>query len=325
MPDAKANGRRAGGTGSKSSGKKPANTRSRKTSGVSRDGAGSADGAGHADGEQQLMTAEQVAERAGVSVGTLKRWIKAGAIPGFSGEWTTAATAHARIVAQLRRGGQPLEDIVRAAEDGRLALGTADSLFAPEGRTYTLEEASAAAGIEPALAERLWISQGFSTESLHHVTEMDVEALKRVAEVLDAGLPLGALLQVIRVAAKSFSDIADAEARLFRMFVHEPLLEQGGTGEEISQVMGQMLERVLPHLSPMFDYMHSRFLQQYAEQVQIENVQHDMSNARGRLNVAICFVDIAGFTRYTEQEGVEKAFRQADQLRNHIETTLPDT
>ncbi|MGB0873484.1 MAG: adenylate/guanylate cyclase domain-containing protein, partial [Solirubrobacterales bacterium] len=32
-----------------------------------------------------------------------------------------------------------------------------------------------------------------------------------------------------------------------------------------------------------------------------------------------------GFTRYTEQAGVEKAFEQADQLRQHIDGTLPDS
>ncbi|MBI5309846.1 MAG: hypothetical protein HZB14_02275 [Actinobacteria bacterium] len=80
-----------------------------------------------------VMTAEQVAARAGVSVGTIKRWVKAGAIPNFNGEWTAASAAHARIVSQLRRNGQPLEDIVAAAKDGRLALGSADSLFQNEG------------------------------------------------------------------------------------------------------------------------------------------------------------------------------------------------
>ncbi|MBI4898622.1 MAG: guanylate cyclase [Actinobacteria bacterium] len=319
MPDAKAKGR-AGSTGK--TGKKPANAPNRRKPKISLDGDGSSTGA---PVEHPTMTAEQVAERAGVSVGTLKRWVKAGAIPGFNGEWTAASAAHARIVAQLRRSGQTLEEIALAAEDGRLALGTADSLFASEGRTYTLKEASKASGIDPDLAERLWISLGFSTESLNYLTERDIEATRRVVEVLNAGVPLGALLQVIRVAAKSFADIADAEARLIRMWVHEPLLQQGASGEEVQQVMGNLVESVLPHLSPMFDYMHTRFLQQFTEQVQIENVQSDVTAARGHLNVAICFVDIVGFTRYTEEAGVEKAFEQADQLRHHIETTLPDT
>ncbi|MGH2907170.1 MAG: adenylate cyclase regulatory domain-containing protein [Solirubrobacterales bacterium] len=278
--------------------------------------------------EAELITDEQVAERAGVSVATLKRWIKQGAIPQYNGTWTTAAVAHARIVGQLRRSGQPLDEIIKAGQDGRLALGAIDNLFASETKTYTLKQAAKKAGIKLSIAEQIWISLGFSTQAIDQVTEKDLEALMRVGEILDAGVPLGALLQVIRVAAKSFADIADAEARLIRMFVHEPMLQDGAKSPEISQVMGAMIDAVLPHMTPLFDYMHSRFLQQFTEQVQIENVQGAPGRGRpedGRLNVTICFVDIAGFTRYTEQEGVEKAFAQADQLRHHIETTLPDS
>ncbi len=274
----------------------------------------------------QLTTDEEVAERAGVSVATLRRWIKAGAIPQYDGTWTSAAVAHARIVSQLRKSGQPLEEIVRAAADGRLALGGVDVLFAVESKHYSLKEAAKAAGVKMPIAEQIWLSLGMSIQNTDHVTDQDVEALRRVREVLDAGVPLGAVLQVIRVAAKAFADIADAEARLVRMFVHEPLLQQGADAQEVSDVMSEMIGGVLPHISPLFEYMHSRFLQEYTEQVQIENVQGKGTNhTDGRLNVAICFVDIAGFTRYTEQMGVEKAFEQADHLRQHIETTLPDS
>ena len=275
-----------------------------------------------------LTTDDDVAERAGVSVATLKRWIKAGAIPEYDGVWTSSSIAHARIVGQLRKGGQPLEEIAKAAQDGRLALGGIDALFAVESKHYSLKQAAKAAGIKFDIAEQIWLSLGMSVQKTDRVTEQDVEALKRVREILDAGVPLGAVLQVIRVAAKAFSDIADAEARLVRMFVHEPLLQSGAKPEEISGAMSSMIGGVLPHISPLFEYMHSRFLQEYTEQVQIENVQgssRSAESADGRLNVAICFVDIAGFTRYTEQEGVEKAFAQADQLRQHIETTLPDS
>ena len=275
-----------------------------------------------------LTTDDDVAERAGVSVATLKRWIKAGAIPEYDGVWTSSSIAHARIVGQLRKGGQPLEEIAKAAQDGRLALGGIDALFAVESKHYSLKQAAKAAGIKFDIAEQIWLSLGMSVQKTDRVTEQDVEALKRVREILDAGVPLGAVLQVIRVAAKAFSDIADAEARLVRMFVHEPLLQSGAKPEDISQAMSSMIGGVLPHISPLFEYMHSRFLQEYTEQVQIENVQgssRSADSADGRLNVAICFVDIAGFTRYTEQEGVEKAFAQADQLRQHIETTLPDS
>jgi adenylate cyclase len=273
-----------------------------------------------------VLTADEVAQRAGVSVGTLKRWVKAGAIPQYKDVWTPAASAHARIVAQLRRAGQSLDEIVRAANDGRLALGAVDSIFAAETKNCTLEQAAEAAGLDPDLAEQIWVTLGFSLASRDTVSEIDIEALKRVAHILDAGVPLPALLQVIRVAAKAFADVADAEARLMRMFVHEPLLQDGAGAVEISKVMGQMIEAVLPHMSPLLEFMHTRYLQQYTEQVQIENVQTaGIQASGGMLNVAICFVDIVGFTRFTEQAGVEKAFEQAEQLRSDIQTTLPDS
>lgn len=273
-------------------------------------------------------TDEDVAERVGVSVSTLRRWVKAGAIPQYEDVWTTAAIAHARIVSQLRKGGQPLEEIVKAAQDGRLALGGVDSLFAVESERFTIKKAAREAGVKNDVAEQIWMAMGMSADSDSLVAEQDVEALKRVGEVLEAGVPLGALLQVIRVAAKSFADIADAEARLVRMFVHEPLLESGADADEISETMTALIEGVLPHMLPLFNYMHSRYLQEYTEQVQIENVQGSSTTGtvgEGRLNVAICFVDIAGFTRFTERAGVEKAFEQADQLRQYVETTMPDS
>lgn len=282
------------------------------------------------DGDQAaptaVMTAEQVAARAGVSVGTLKRWVKAGAIPNFSGDWSSASAAHARIVSQLRRNGQSLDEIAAAAKDGRLALGAADSLFTEEAATYTLREAAKAAGVKPEIAEQLWIAMGFSTEAAKVVTERDVQALGRVKEVLAGGVPFGALMQVVRVASKSFSDLADAEARLIRLFVHEPLLQSGASAQEITDVMSNVVEVSMPHMLPMFEYMHSRFLQQFAEQIQIENVQTGaISSTRGHLDVAICFVDIVGFTRYTEEHGVEKAFEQSNKLREDIQATLPDS
>lgn len=276
----------------------------------------------------QTTTDEQVAERAGVSIATLRRWIKAGAIPQYDGVWTAAAVAHARIVSQLRSSGQPLDEIAKAAQDGRLALGGVDELFAVESDTYTMKEAAKEAGVKMAVAEQIWLSLGLSVQTTDRITSTDVEALKRVGAVLDAGMPLGAVLQVIRVAAKSFADIADAEARLVRLYVHEPMLQDGADSDEISGVLGAMVQAVLPQMSPLFEYMHTRFLQQYTEQVQIENVQGTPVRGNpkeGKLSVTICFVDIAGFTRYTEEAGVEKAFEQANQLRQHIDSTLPDS
>ena len=44
----------------------------------------------------------QVAARAGVSPGTVRRWVARGLVPGYDGSWTPAAAAYVRVVARLR-------------------------------------------------------------------------------------------------------------------------------------------------------------------------------------------------------------------------------
>ena len=72
------------------------------------------------------LSLKEAAERVGVSADTLRRWARDGLIPEVdgTGKWTTAAVAHARIVARLRDRGHKLEEIRRAGEEGRLAFSS---------------------------------------------------------------------------------------------------------------------------------------------------------------------------------------------------------
>ena len=45
--------------------------------------------------------------------------------------------------------------------------------------------------------------------------------------MLDAGFPLAAFLQLMRVYGQAIAQIADAEVRLIHLYVHEPLMRAG--------------------------------------------------------------------------------------------------
>ena len=45
--------------------------------------------------------------------------------------------------------------------------------------------------------------------------------------MLDAGLPLVAFLQLVRVYGQALAQIADAEVKLFHLYVHEPMIRDG--------------------------------------------------------------------------------------------------
>jgi len=273
------------------------------------------------------MTLREAAERAGVSPDTLRRWARDGLIPEADGAWTPAAVAHARIVARLRERGHTLDDIRRATESGQLAFGYIEDLFPGDQAVYSLEEAAADTGLEPALIERIYITVGFNMDSLEAISEEDLQFLRYIAAVLAAGFPFVAFLQLLRVYGNAVARLADAEVRLFHLYVHEPLMRDGVPGMEMAEEMESLARELLPLASPIMDHVHQRFLSHFVEQDVIGHMEADLADeelALGRLRVAIAFADLAGYTRLTEEEGEEEALDAVDRFVEAVEHTLPD-
>jgi adenylate cyclase len=274
------------------------------------------------------VSLRQVAEETGVTPETLRRWAKSGVIPGAdgSGDWSRAALAHARIVARLRERGHPLREIREASRDGRLAYGYLEDLFPePRGR-HGVEEVADETGLEPALIERIWTGLGFPRSELGEMTEEDLQATRYIASVIDAGFPLVAFLQLVRVYGQALARIADAEVRLFHLYVHEPLMRDGVPGLEMAEEMEDLARDLLPLASPIMDYVHQRYLQHFVEQDMVGHMEVDLDERAelGRVRTAIAFADLAGYTRFTEEAGEEEAFSTVERFIDAVTDTLPD-
>jgi adenylate cyclase len=278
----------------------------------------------------ETFTLKQAAERVGVSPSTLKRWADAGAIPELrrGDRWTPAAVAHARIVARLRERGHGLDQIRRAGEQGRLAYAYIEALFGEQRGEFTLRDASSETGLEPALIERFWTSIGLPATELESLSEEDLEALRYAASVLGAGFPAVAFLQLCRVYGQALSQIADAEVRLFHIYVHEPLMREGVPGLQMAEEMEGLARDLLPIASPLMDFVHRRFLQHFVEQDVVGHMETELEAASaerglGRVRAAIAFADLAGYTRFTEEEGDEEALSMVERFVDGVSNTLP--
>jgi adenylate cyclase len=276
------------------------------------------------------LTLTEAAERVGVSPSTLRRWAESGVIPEVDGggTWTAAALAHARIVARLRSRGHTLESIREAGHQGRLAYGYIESLFGDDQQAQrTLEDASSETGLEEALIERFWNSIGLAPAALEAITDEDLEALRYVGSVLDSGFPLVAFLQLCRVYGQALSQIADAEVRLFHLYVHEPLMREDVPGLQMAEEMEGLARDLLPLASPLMDYVHRRFLQHFVAQDVVGHMEDELDESdieSGRVRVAIAFADLAGYTRFTEEEGEEEALSLVERFVEGVSNTLPD-
>jgi adenylate cyclase len=275
---------------------------------------------------EELSTAE-VAEQAGIAPATLRRWAREGLVPAPDGGWTPAAATRARLVARLRARGHSLESIREAVTTGRLAFGFVDELIPPREGGMTVQDAARDTGLEPALIERIFQMMGFSSAWMDHLTAEDLQFLRYAASVLSAGFPLIAFLQLTRVYGQALAQVADAEVRLFHLYVHEPLMRDGVDGTEMAEEMEGLTADTLPLASPIMDYLHRRYLQHFVEQDVIGHMEAEMTSGGldlGRLRVAIAFADLAGYTRLTEEAGDEEAVNAVERFIESVEATLPD-
>jgi adenylate cyclase len=276
----------------------------------------------------EAMTLAEAARRTGVKPATLRRWADTGVVPqAGDGGWNDAAVAHARVVARLRERGHSLQEIRRATDEGRLAFGYMEELLPPPRADYTLEQAAEETGLEPALIERLYSTMGFSPAALEHIAEEDVQLLRYVAAVLESGFPLVAMLQITRVYGQAIAQMADAEVRLFHLYVHEPLMRDGVPALQMAEEMRGISSELLPLTSPIMDHIHQRFLAHFVEQDVIGHMETELGDQApdlGRLRVAIAFADLAGYTRLTEEVGEEEAVSAVERFVELVAHTLPE-
>jgi len=273
------------------------------------------------------VTLTDAAKRVGVTPATLRRWTREGLIPQHDGNgWTSVAIGQARTVARLRERGHPLAQIRRATEEGRLAYAYVEGLFPDGAGRYSLSQAARETGLEPALIERIVTAIGFPTHT-DSLSEEDLQLMRYAATALDAGLPLVALLQLVRVYGQAAAQIADAEVRLFHLYVHEPLMRSGSSGAEIAEDMMTLSRLLLPLASPVMDQIHERYLQHFIEQDVVGHMETDLAGATadlGRMRVAIAFADLTGYTRMTEEAGELEALDAVERFVDAVEVTLPE-
>ena len=246
-------------------------------------------------------------------------------MPVRRGRWTAAAAAQARVVARMRERGHSLADLKRAGREGRLAFGFVEDLFPRPQEQSTVDQVAAETGLEPELIERILVILGTPLGRERLLSPQDVQAMRHCARVLAAGFPLVAFLQLVRVYAQSLRRIADAEVRLFHLYVHEPMIRDGVPELEMAEEMGELAEDLLPLASPLIDYLHTRYLRFFLEQDVIGHMEADVEGAShlGQVPVALCFIDLTGFTRYMEEEGDLEALDVIENFVETVEATLP--
>jgi adenylate cyclase len=175
----------------------------------------------------------------------------------------------------------------------------------PRGEQLAVDEAAERVGLDREQLSDLLIALGWTRRVF---LEEDLRMLEGLKAIADAGMPPEAALEGARVFGDTLRRLAEALVRLVHVHIHERLIEEGLSEEEVTRRIHPLQEASLPLIDRIVERVfREHFLQADIEDAYVHLVDTDRVGGRGSVNVTIVFIDVESFTKLTETEGDQAA------------------
>jgi class 3 adenylate cyclase len=183
----------------------------------------------------------------------------------------------------------------------------------------TFQQLSARTGIPMDLLKVVREAIGFAEPRPEdHVREYELSIVPAIELQLSKGFRPAVIERWLRVCADSLRRVADTETDLWRTEVEQPLLEGGMTEREMLDAQGDLGSRMAPLIEQTLLAIYHGHQEHSWSQGFVEHVESVLEQAGlfSRLDrpPAMCFLDITGYTRLTEERGDEAAADLATRL-----------
>lgn len=236
------------------------------------------------------------------------------------GGFDADAVERVRLISFASDRGIAAADIVRLSEaQGSDVLARyIDLLGGPRKPGRSIGEAARLAELPEPLVRRFRIAGGLADQE---VFDEDLEMMRTGATALAVGLPEVALLQIVRVLADSLTRVADAESRLFHIYVHEQLRASGLSESELVDAVSSISDPLMELIEPSVLYFHRRAWSRALLEDMVVHLREDLAphvGAIAEVPVAVLFVDLASFTPLTEAMGDTEAARILDRFSDVV-------
>jgi len=266
------------------------------------------------------LSRQEAAVRAGVEAGYVDELIAAGILAPAEDGLTTGDVRRIGILRSLQEAGLPLEGIAKGLENGVISLDFVDS---PEyGRfaglaSETFEAVSRRTGVELPLLAGVREAVGLGVARPHDLMREDeLQVVPFIEEQLRVGFRPEAIDRLLRAMGDNLRRIAESEAEWWRSEVINPRLEAGASPNEIGapELSGDLTARGEQAMLALY---HAQQAQTWTSNIiggfQYQLAQSGLYHAPDR-PPAICFLDITGFTRLTQERGDRAAADLAEAL-----------
>jgi adenylate cyclase len=283
---------------------------------------GSNDEAIEEAGAQVSDRIQEIAERANVPEGFVRQLVAARALPGEAGEsGFPQAVRRARLLWSWTAAGLSVETVLALINKGALSLAFLDApvMALPERLDRSYKQLAADYGVPMSFLQALHQSLGFAPpEPGDRAGEDDATMLEVAGLFRGAGVADNATLRLLAVYADNLRRIAKAEADHYEANIERRLRDEGLDERQLIELGTQLGNRVIGLLERVLLMVYRRRREHVWTEHAINHVEQALESAGLQARVpqppAICFVDLTGYTRLTEERGDETAAQVAGRL-----------
>jgi adenylate cyclase len=268
---------------------------------------------------------DEVARRANVPIEFVRRLVALGAL----GEDLSIAVQHelgrVRLLYAWSQAGFPPETIMRLVDQKALSITFLDapSVQGPGRLDRSYEDVAAERGVPESLVDRLHESIGFESPNPHDRAGEDDVAMLAVLDLFrSVGVPDEAIVRLFAVYADAVGRLAKAEAELYEANIEERLRASGMNEREQIEFGTDFGNRVSAALEKALVLVYRRHRVHAWAEHSVNHVEAALDAEGIESHIpqppAICFVDLTGYTRLTEERGDRFAADVAAQLASLV-------
>src|SRR5262245_57575644 len=248
-------------------------------------------------------------------------------VPDEHGRFSMGDARRIGMLIALSSAGLALEGIVEIIRQGRMSLEFADTptyeRFSALG-AETFLQVAARTGVPVELLTMLREAMGTGSAAPRDLMREDELAIVPFLEIqISLGFSNNGIERLLRTYGDSMRRIAQAEADWFRTEAVEPSLAAGRTPREIA-ALGTQESLAKANERALLAMLHAQEMQTWMgniiagfEQVMAQAGLHTASTR----DPAICFLDMTGYTRLTQERGDTAAAALAERLNRLVKRT----
>jgi adenylate cyclase len=274
------------------------------------------------NGDTQL---QEFARRANVPIDFVRRLTALGAVSDDPSIVVQHELGRMRLLFAWSQAGFPPETIMRLVDQKALSITFLDAPGVQTAERLDRRYADIARerGVPERLVERLHESIGFEPPNPHDLAGEDDIALLDVMELFrSVGVPDEAVVGLFAVYAEAVRRLAKAEAELYEANIEERLRASGMTERELIEFGTDFGNRVSAALEKALVLVYRRHRVHAWIEHSVNHVEAALEAEGIESHVpqppAICFVDLTGYTRLTEERGDRFAADVAAQLASLV-------